>query len=53
MLENMFEIDQAIHANRAAQQRDQVIGLISSVFGSLLLLFANLIDEIGEERNAL
>jgi hypothetical protein len=52
LLNDLFEIDQAINVNRAAQQRNRVLGLISSVFGNLLLLSANLVAESGRGRNA-
>jgi cell fate (sporulation/competence/biofilm development) regulator YlbF (YheA/YmcA/DUF963 family) len=52
LLDSIFELDQAINANRATQQRNRVIGLISSVFGNLLLLSANLVAESGRGKNA-
>lgn len=45
LLNGLFEIEKAINANGAAQKKNRVIGLVSSVFGNLLLLFANLIAE--------
>jgi hypothetical protein len=39
--------EKAINANRAAQKKNPVIGIVSSVFGNLLLLFANLIAKSG------
>jgi hypothetical protein len=45
LLNGMFEIEKQISANGAAQKRNRLIGLVSSVFGSLLLLFANLIAQ--------
>jgi hypothetical protein len=52
LLNDIFEIDKAINANRAAQQRNRVLGLISSIFGNLLLLSANLVAESGRGKNA-
>lgn len=45
LLNGMFELEKEINANGAAQKRNRLIGLVSSVFGNLLLLFANLIAE--------
>lgn len=45
LLNGMFELEKEINANGAAQRRNRLIGLVSSVFGNLLLLFANLIAE--------
>lgn len=45
LINGLFEIEKAINANGAAQKRSRVIGLASSVFGNLLLLFASLIAE--------
>jgi hypothetical protein len=50
LLKNLFEIEQAINANAAAQQRNRAVGLISSIFGSLLLLSANLVAEVGKGK---
>jgi hypothetical protein len=43
LLNDLFEIEKAINANEAAQKRNRMIGLVSSILGGLLLLFANLI----------
>jgi hypothetical protein len=43
LLNNQFEIEKAINANEAAQKRNRLIGLVSFVSGTFLLLFANLI----------
>lgn len=51
LLEDLFEIEQAINANQAAQQRNQVIGLVTSIFGNLLLLAATLIAEVWDEKD--
>jgi hypothetical protein len=51
LLDDLFEIEQAINANRAAQQGNRVLGLISSIFGNLLLLSANLVAESGRGKN--
>jgi hypothetical protein len=51
LLNDLAEIDKAINVNHAAQQRNRVIGLISSIFGNLLLLSANLIAESGWGKN--
>jgi hypothetical protein len=40
-----FEKDRAIRAAEAKQKRNRVIGLVSSFFGNLLLLLANLIPK--------
>jgi hypothetical protein len=45
LLQSLAEIEAAINANRAAQQSNRVIGLVSTIFGSLLLLAANLVAE--------
>lgn len=45
LLNGMFELEKEINANGAAQKRNRLIGLVSSVFGNLLLLFANLLAE--------
>ena len=45
LINGLFEIEKAINANDAAQKRSRVIGLATSVFGNLLLLFASLIAE--------
>lgn len=45
LINGLFEIEKAINANGAEQKRSRVIGLASSVFGNLLLLFASLIAE--------
>lgn len=45
LLNDLFEIEKAINANAAAQKKNRMIGLVSTFFGSLLLLFANLIAE--------
>jgi hypothetical protein len=50
LLKSLAEIEAAINANRAAQQDNRVIGLISSIFGSLLLLAANLVAESGRGK---
>lgn len=50
LLERIFELDQAISANRAVQQRNRLIGLLSSIFGSFLLLAANLVAESGRAK---
>jgi len=47
LLNRLFEIEKAINANRAAQKKNRVIGLVSSVLGNLLLLFTNLIAKSG------
>jgi hypothetical protein len=43
LLNEMFETDEAINAAEAVQKRNRAIGLASSIFGSFLLLLANLI----------
>lgn len=50
LLNNLFELEKTINANGAAQKRNRTIGLVSSGFGSLLLLFANLIAASGERK---
>jgi hypothetical protein len=45
LLTRLTEIDQAINANETAQKRARLIGVISSLLGSFLLLCANLIAE--------
>jgi hypothetical protein len=45
LLNGVFEIEKKINANGAAQKKNRLIGLVSSVFGNLLLLFANLIAQ--------
>ena len=45
LLTQLSEIDKAISANEAAQKRARVLGVISSILGSFLLLCANLIAE--------
>ncbi|MFP5285841.1 MAG: hypothetical protein ACLGI9_08895 [Thermoanaerobaculia bacterium] len=45
LLNGMFELERQINANGAAQRRNRLIGLVSAVFGNLLLLLANLIAE--------
>ncbi|GAA0719398.1 hypothetical protein [Dokdonella soli] len=46
LLQNsLFEVEKAMNANGAAQKRSRVIGFISSIFGSFLLLLANLIAQ--------
>jgi hypothetical protein len=47
LLNNLFAIEKAINANAAAQKKNRVIGLISSVCGNFLLLCANLIAKGG------
>jgi hypothetical protein len=49
LLNKQFETEKAINAAAAAQKRSRVIGLISSIFGSFLLLLANLIAQRGEK----
>lgn len=51
LLNDLFEIEKAINANRAAEKKNRVIGFVSSVFGGLLLLFANLISESGKRKS--
>lgn len=43
LLNEMFETDKKINAAQAVQKRNRTIGLVSSIFGSFLLLLANLI----------
>lgn len=43
LLNGMFEIDKALNANGAAQKKNRALGLVSSIVGNFLLLFANLI----------
>lgn len=45
LLSSVFELEKEINANEAAQKRNRLIGLVSSVFGSFLLLFANLVAQ--------
>lgn len=47
LLTQLFEIDNAINAREAALKKNRVIGLISSIFGTFLLLCVNLISEKG------
>lgn len=45
LLNQLFDTERAMNANEAAQKRQRFIGLIASILGSSLLLFANLIAE--------
>lgn len=45
LLNEMFETDKAINAAEAVQKRNRAIGLVSSLFGSFLLLLANLVAD--------
>jgi hypothetical protein len=45
LLNEMFETDKAINAAEAVQKRNRAIGLASSIFGSFLLLLANLVAD--------
>jgi len=47
LLSSMYDKDRAIRAAEAKQKRNRVIGLVSSFFGNLLLLLANLIPKRG------
>lgn len=47
LLTQLFEIDNAINAREASLKKNRVIGLISSIFGTFLLLCVNLISEKG------
>lgn len=47
LLTSIFEIEKTINAQHAAQANNRVIGLLASIFGSSLLLGANLIAEKG------
>ena len=48
LLTQLFEIDKAINAREAALKKNRVIGLISSILGTFLLLLVNLISEKGK-----
>jgi hypothetical protein len=45
LLDQLFDIEKEINANEAAQQKQRILGLVTSVLGSSLLLFANLVAE--------
>lgn len=45
LLNEMFETDKAINGAEAAQKRNRALGLVSSIFGSFLLLLANLLAD--------
>ena len=45
LLDQLFEIEREISANEAAQKKQRIFGLIASILGSSLLLFANLVAE--------
>jgi hypothetical protein len=47
LMNRLFEIDKAINANEAAQKKNRVVGMLSSLFGSLILLIANLLARSG------
>jgi hypothetical protein len=43
LLNELFEIEKAMNANGAAQKKNRMVGLASSLFGSFLLMVANLV----------
>jgi hypothetical protein len=45
LLDQLFEIEREISANEAAQKKQRTLGLVASMLGNSLLLFANLIAE--------
>ena len=45
LLDQLFEIEREINANEAAQKKQRILGLVASILGSSLLLFANLVAE--------
>jgi hypothetical protein len=45
LLDQLFEIEREISANEAAQKKQRTLGLVASMLGSSLLLFANLVAE--------
>jgi hypothetical protein len=45
LLDQLFEIEREINANEAAQKKQRIFGLVASILGSSLLLFANLVAE--------
>jgi hypothetical protein len=45
LLDQLFEIEREISANEAAQKKQRTLGLVASMLGSSMLLFANLIAE--------
>ena len=45
LFDQLFEIEREISANEAAQKNQRTLGLVASMLGSSLLLFANLIAE--------
>ena len=45
LLDQLFEIEREINANEAAQEKQRILGLVASILGSSLLLFANLVAE--------
>jgi hypothetical protein len=47
LMAELFEIDKAINNREATQKKNRVIGLISSILGTFLLLCVNLISEKG------
>ncbi len=49
LLDRLSEIDKALNANQASQERNREVGIAFSIFGSLMLLLANLIVE-GRKR---
>jgi hypothetical protein len=53
LLTSMFEIEKAINAKQAAQTRNRMVGLISSILGSSMLLGANLIAERGRAEETM
>jgi hypothetical protein len=53
LLTSMFEIEKAINAKQAAQTRNRVVGLISSILRSSMLLGANLIAERGRAEETM
>jgi hypothetical protein len=45
LLDQLLDIEKEINANEAAQQKQRILGLVTSILGSSLLLFANLVAE--------
>jgi hypothetical protein len=45
LLGGLLKIEKAINENEAAQKKNRMIGIVSSILGNLLLLVANLIVE--------
>jgi hypothetical protein len=45
LLDQLFRIEREINANEAAQKKPRILGLVASILGSSLLLFANLVAE--------